>query len=94
MNLSPNCEPQLGKRGLYQGLVGKALLPGYELALLWVLNQSDGRNSLLEIAERANMPFRVIRQAAQALIDSDLLAPAELHALPAGPRTLTLAVAE
>ena len=94
VNLSPNCEPQLGKRGLYQGLVGKAVLPGYELALLWVLNQSDGRNSLLEIAERANMPFRVIRQAAQALIDSDLLAPAELHALPAGPRTLTLAVAE
>ena len=40
-NLSPKGEPQLGKRGLYRGLGGPD--PGTEqLAILWVLNQSDG----------------------------------------------------
>lgn len=66
-------EPQLGRRGLYEGVAGGGELPGYELALLWVLNQSDGSNSLLDIAERAGMPFPVIRRAANALVETDLL---------------------
>jgi aminopeptidase-like protein len=76
VNQQPKGEPQLGKRGLY-GSVGGGALPGFQLALLWVLNLSDGRYSLLDIAERANMSFTVIRQAADALVAHDLLRPAE-----------------
>jgi aminopeptidase-like protein len=77
-NLSPKGEPQLGKRGLYRPIGGKKEAGGGadQMALLWVLNQSDGRHSLLDIAERAGMPFAAIRAAADALIAADLLAPA------------------
>lgn len=71
-NLNPKGEPQLGRRGLY-GNTGGASPPGFEMALLWVLNFSDGRHSLLDIAERAGTPFTVIRQAADALVAHALL---------------------
>jgi aminopeptidase-like protein len=74
VNLNPYCEPQLGRRGLYQATRGTEL-PGFEMALLWVLNQSDGGHTLLEIAERAEMPFSVIRAAATALERAELLRP-------------------
>jgi aminopeptidase-like protein len=44
-----------------------------ELALLWVLNLSDGRHTLLDIAERSGIEFGVIRQAADALVEHRLL---------------------
>lgn len=74
-NLSPKGEPQLGKRGLYEGLGASTDRRRYELALLWVLNQSDGdpAHTLLAIAERANMPFDVVARAAEALQKSGLL---------------------
>jgi aminopeptidase-like protein len=75
VNLNPFCEPQLGRRGLYQA-TGGGTLPGFEMAVLWVLNQSDGHHTLLDVAERANMPFSVIRAAASALEAAGLLRPA------------------
>ncbi|MQA90561.1 MAG: DUF4910 domain-containing protein [Gemmatimonas sp.] len=80
LNQNQYCEPQLGKRGLYRGMGGNAELPGFEMALLWLLNLSDGRNGLFDIAERAGLPFRVILQAAEALRSVDLLHPAEREA--------------
>jgi aminopeptidase-like protein len=74
LNLSPKCEPQLGRRGLYRATGGREL-PGFEMALLWVLNLSDGRHSLLDIAERAGVPFRVVLGAATALEGVGLLQP-------------------
>lgn len=72
-NLTPKGEPQLGTRGLYRGLGGAD--PGAEqLGLLWVLNQSDGQHSLLDIAERAGLPFRAICDAAHRLEVAGLLA--------------------
>jgi aminopeptidase-like protein len=72
-NLSPKGEPQLGKRELYAtGGAGEL----DRMALLWVLNQSDGRHSLLDIAERAGLAFGPIQRAADALRDHRLLAPA------------------
>jgi aminopeptidase-like protein len=79
-NLNPYCEAQLGKRGLYDGVAGKRELPALELALLWVLNQSDGDHGLLEIAERSGLEFHVIHTAAAALTKSGLLEPV----VPAG----------
>jgi len=76
LNLSPEGEPQLGRRGLYGATGGAARLPGFELALLWVLSFSDGRHSLLDIAERAGLPFPAIRAAADALAGAKLLGEA------------------
>jgi aminopeptidase-like protein len=74
-NLLPKGEPQLGKRGLYRGLGGAD--PGAEqLALLWVLNQSDGSASLLDVADRSGLPFARVLQASAALVDAGLLAEA------------------
>jgi aminopeptidase-like protein len=70
---NPKCEPQLGRRGLYRMIGGEADGGINELALLWVLNLSDGEHTLLDIAERAAMPFESISRAAGALIQADLL---------------------
>ena len=72
-NQNPKCEPRLGKRGLYRGIGGEKDGGINEMALLWILNLADGTNSLLDIAERAKMPFSVIRKAADALVNCDLL---------------------
>jgi aminopeptidase-like protein len=69
-NLSPYGEPQLGRRGLYRGLGGGS---SEEMALLWVLSLSDGTNTLLDVAERAGIPFADIHAAAERLEERDLL---------------------
>ena len=73
LNLNPKGEPQLGKRGLYRALGGFANAGQLELAMLWVLNMSDGHHSLLDISERAELPFDTVRQAARELVHHDLL---------------------
>ena len=67
LNLGPRGEPQLGKRGLYDGSQEETM------ALLWVLNFSDGDFSILDIAERAKMPFARIKSAAERLMAAGLL---------------------
>ena len=78
VNLNPKCEPQLGRRGLYAsvGGTGRAVR---EMAMLWVLNGSDGATSLLEIARRAMLPFDAVRDAARLLERHGLLAPCDGH---------------
>lgn len=72
VNQNPKCEPQLGKRGLYRAMGGVA--GGVdELALLWVLNLSDGNHTLLDIAERAGCAFNTIKCAADLLLEHRLL---------------------
>ncbi len=73
VNQNPKCEPQLGKRGLYGNVGATIHRPTFEMALLWILNQADGSNSLLDIAKRAQLPFETIKQAAKALQACDLL---------------------
>ncbi len=71
-NLQPYGEPQLGRRGLYRALGGETA-PGAQIALLWVLNLSDGHQSLLDIAERARLPFGTVARAADILMGHELL---------------------
>jgi aminopeptidase-like protein len=73
-NLLPKCEPQLGKRGLYATVGGESHTQARQMAMLWVLNQSDGTKALLDIAERAKVPFFEVRRAARALLGAGLLA--------------------
>lgn len=73
-NLSPYCEPQLGRRNLYRATGGNAT-DTETTALLWVLNLSDGEHSLLGIAEHSGIPFAAVAQAADLLCQRGLLAP-------------------
>lgn len=84
INTLPRCEPQLGRRGLYRSLADDKNAAAANLALLWVLNLSDGGHSLLDIAERANLPFAVVYRSAQLLEQHGLLASS-----PASPDALT-----
>jgi aminopeptidase-like protein len=71
-NLNPRGEPQLGRRGIYRALADRTD-DGLEMAMLWVLNGSDGDTSLLDIAERSGLPFATLRAAADVLLAHDLL---------------------
>jgi len=75
LNTSPCCEPALGRRGLYRSAGGSGM-DDENLARLWVLNQADGKHSLLDIAERAGMPFALIERSARELMASGLLVDA------------------
>jgi aminopeptidase-like protein len=76
INLSPKGEPRLGKRGLY-GAVGGRSPADRERAMLWVLNQSDGAASILDIAERSGMSYLDTRLAANDLQAAGLLRAAD-----------------
>jgi aminopeptidase-like protein len=67
INMYPHCEPQLGKRGLYES-IGED-----QMAMLWILNLSDGTNDLLDIAERSSIPFNKIQDAALKLEEHGLV---------------------
>jgi aminopeptidase-like protein len=73
VNQNPKCEPQLGKRGLYGSVGGLANAAPDEMTMLWVLNLSDGRHSLLDITERSGCPFGAVKTAARALEGAGLL---------------------
>ncbi len=75
-NTAPKCEPQLGKRGLYGAIGGDKDAASANMAMLWLLNLSDGTHSLLDIAERADLPFALIRRTAELLQKNGLLQPA------------------
>lgn len=75
INTNPKGEPQLGKRGLYGAIGGDKDAAAANMAMLWILNQSDGTNSLLDIAERAGLPFAVVQRTAKLLSDHALLKP-------------------
>jgi aminopeptidase-like protein len=76
-NLEPRGEPQLGRRGLYDSVGGRRLTDDERMALLWVLNLSDGAHDLLAIAERSRLAFERIRSAAEALWAAGLLETVE-----------------
>ncbi|HVZ19233.1 MAG TPA: DUF4910 domain-containing protein [Terriglobales bacterium] len=76
VNLRPNGEPQLGKYGLYDALGGASSVENARLAMLWVLNLSDGSNSLLDIAERSGLAFLDIHFATERLKNAGIISRA------------------
>jgi aminopeptidase-like protein len=73
LNTLPKCEPQLGKRGLYEQVGGDSQSREVQLAMLWVLNLSDGDHSLLDITEKSKIKFNIIKNAARKLLTNGLL---------------------
>ena len=82
---SPKCEAQLGRRGLYSALGGDREGAAKSMAFLWILNLADGRHSLLDIAERAKLPFGVVADAARLLKENGLLVEDDCDVLPIVP---------
>lgn len=74
VNLIPEVEPQLGRRGLYGSKGGLQRRDSLEVAMLWVMNQSDGSKSLLDISDRSGIEFGIIADAAHLLRQHGLLA--------------------
>ncbi len=77
LNRNPFCEPQLGKHGLYTTFGEESHDKLLQQAVLWVLNFSDGKHDLLDIAERSGFSFRIVEQAARALVRCGLLSQIE-----------------
>ena len=75
---NPKGEPQLGRRGLYRTLGGRADQGQLEEAVLWLMSFSDGRHSLLDIARRAQLRFEPVHDAALALERAELLGRKEI----------------
>ena len=79
LNVNLKCEPQLGKRGIYRntGIVRTDMntdeIEQRELAIFWILNFSDGKNSLLDISEKSGIPFDIIVSASSNLYENKLL---------------------
>ena len=73
INLAPDGEPQLGRRGLYRSAGGAVATPTDERAMLWVLNQSDGSRTLLDIAYRSGLPYATIVRVAERLQQAGLV---------------------
>jgi aminopeptidase-like protein len=69
----PYGEPQLGRRGLYDGPDGRPLPEPVRMALLWVMSLAGGRHSLIAMAERSRLPFHMLRSAADGLLAKGLL---------------------
>ncbi len=73
-NTNPKCEPQLGKRGLYEADNNSQDKKLNRMAILWVLNLSDGNYTLLDIAKKSGISFDEIKQATDVLLKYNLLA--------------------
>ena len=66
-------EPQLGRRGLYRSISGQKDHAAAQMALLWLLNQADGKQSLLDISDRSGVPYEQLALAAEAASNADLI---------------------
>lgn len=73
INLHPKGEPQLGRRGIYSAMGGHGNRGEIEMAILWILNLSDGEHDLLNIADRSGIPFKIIAEAADLLVNKQLI---------------------
>ena len=72
-NLSPKCEPQLGRRGLYEAIGGDNDRRVAQMALLWMLSYSDGSNSTLDIGDLSGLDLESLYRAAVRLKEANLL---------------------
>ena len=74
-NLAPFGEPQLGRRGLYGSLGALSAQSDAQMAMLWLLNQSDGERSTTEIAVKAGQSPAALAEMAALLVRHELLQP-------------------
>jgi aminopeptidase-like protein len=67
------CEPQLSKRSLYGSISAKKLTDEQTLKMLHFLNYCDCEHSLIDIAEKINLPAWDLYELVDRLILEDLI---------------------
>ncbi len=72
-SLNPECEPQLGRRGLYDAIGGNNESKALQLALLWVLAYAGGEYTLDDLEGMSEMPLPTLTRAVELLRNADLL---------------------
>jgi aminopeptidase-like protein len=72
VNTNPKCEPQLGRRGLYEP-IGDEPMSCVQLAQLWILCYSDGEHSLADIRDLSGLDSTTLARAAERLEAAGLL---------------------
>ena len=75
----PKCEPQLGKRGLRAHIGAAKNITEFNLAILWILNQSDGMHSLQDIKKRSDLDYDLLLKVADLLEEKKLLSKVEFE---------------
>jgi len=73
LNKMPFCEPQLGKRGLYPTLGSQKGIEDSVLAMMWILNLTDGTNDLIQISEKSKIPISQLIPVIDRLIENGIL---------------------
>jgi aminopeptidase-like protein len=73
INRFPKGEIQLGKFGLYDTTGGSNESKMLQLALLWILNYSDGKHSLADICILSGIHPDLVKKAVEMLLAKDLL---------------------
>jgi len=73
INLFPKGEPQLGRRGLYDSIGGRNDSKQLQMALLWVLNYSDGNYSINDISDLSGIDLKLLNEAIQLLLSKKMI---------------------
>lgn len=72
LNTMPYGEPQLGKRGLYPTVSKKGVHHRID-AMMWILNYSDGKHDLIDIAEKSNISVQELMKSTKVLLKEGIL---------------------
>lgn len=73
INTNPFCEPQLGKRGLYQSIGGVRQPPVAIKRFMNILNYSDGKYDLIDVAEKLGESILLLEDSVEQLKECNLL---------------------
>ena len=73
INVNTKGKLQFGKRGLYNTMGGQRHEKAYQMALLWILNLSDGDHTLLDIGIKSGIDFKIILHAEIELLKAGLI---------------------
>jgi aminopeptidase-like protein len=58
---------------LFKKVGGASKTKDFHMALLWMLNYSDGKHSLLDIAKLSGLKYNILLEASKRLMDAELL---------------------
>lgn len=72
-NLTPHCEPMLGKRNLYDSIGAANKTNQTQNAFLYLLSFSDGNHDLVDIANKMEISMYELLPFVKALVDANLL---------------------
>jgi len=73
LNLRPKGEPRLGDYGLYKAYGESGHAEEFQSAVMWILNQADGKTDLPSIAIRSGLSIETLKHGMSVLCEHGLL---------------------